>query len=83
MRSQKSSMFVFGLLTCVVAFFVAGADAQNLSGEALIKALRQGGYAIVMRHASSPRQAEICLTRITNSSKSACAVAANQRTINE
>ena len=31
------------------------AQAQMLSGEALVKALRQGGYVIVMRHASSPR----------------------------
>jgi phosphohistidine phosphatase SixA len=31
------------------------ADAQQLQGEALVKALRQGGYVIVMRHASSPR----------------------------
>jgi phosphohistidine phosphatase SixA len=34
----------------------AHAHAQALSGEALVKALRQGGYVIVMRHASSPRQ---------------------------
>jgi phosphohistidine phosphatase SixA len=32
------------------------AHAQTLSGEALVKALRQGGYVIVMRHASSPRE---------------------------
>jgi phosphohistidine phosphatase SixA len=32
------------------------AQAQILSGEALVKALRQGGYVIVMRHASSPRE---------------------------
>jgi phosphohistidine phosphatase SixA len=37
--------------------FLAGtAHAQMLSGEALVKALRQGGYVIVMRHASSPRE---------------------------
>lgn len=27
-----------------------------MSGDALVKALRQGGYVIVMRHASSPRE---------------------------
>ena len=32
------------------------AQAQMLSGDALVKALRQGGYVIVMRHASSPRE---------------------------
>jgi len=30
--------------------------AQTLVGDALLKALRQGGYVIVMRHASSPRE---------------------------
>jgi hypothetical protein len=30
---------------------------QPLHGEALVKALRQGGYVIVMRHTSSPREA--------------------------
>ena len=37
------------------AFAGAFASAQALQGEALVKALRQGGYIIVMRHASSPR----------------------------
>lgn len=31
--------------------------AQTLHGQALVNALRQGGYVIVMRHASSPREA--------------------------
>jgi phosphohistidine phosphatase SixA len=30
---------------------------QSLQGEALVKALREGGYIIVMRHTSSPREA--------------------------
>ena len=34
----------------------AAAHAQTISGEALVQALRQGGYVIVMRHASSPRE---------------------------
>ena len=33
------------------------ASAQTLQGESLVKALRQGGYVILMRHASSPREA--------------------------
>src|ERR1700722_6040050 len=32
------------------------ARVQTLTGEALVKALRQGGYIIAMRHASSPRE---------------------------
>jgi hypothetical protein len=31
------------------------AQSQTLSGSALVKALQQGGYVIVMRHTSSPR----------------------------
>jgi phosphohistidine phosphatase SixA len=38
-----------------LVFLAGAAQAQMLSGEALVKALRQGGYVIVMRHASSPR----------------------------
>lgn len=34
----------------------ASAHAQMLTGDALVKALQHGGYVIVMRHASSPRQ---------------------------
>lgn len=33
------------------------APAQTLSGEAVVNALRQGGYVIVMRHTSSPNDA--------------------------
>jgi phosphohistidine phosphatase SixA len=33
------------------------AHAQDLRGEALVKSLQKGGYVIVMRHASSPREA--------------------------
>jgi phosphohistidine phosphatase SixA len=51
-------------LISVVSIVAAGASllpvtgaAQTLTGEALVKALRQGGYVIVMRHASSPREA--------------------------
>jgi phosphohistidine phosphatase SixA len=32
------------------------AHAQDLRGEALVKTLQKGGYVIVMRHASSPRE---------------------------
>jgi phosphohistidine phosphatase SixA len=55
MKVQFRTMPVFALLSMLLA---AGAvPAQSLSGEALVKALRQGGYVIAMRHASSPREA--------------------------
>jgi phosphohistidine phosphatase SixA len=44
------------LAVFVLAVMVPPASAQMLAGEALVKALRQGGYVIVMRHASSPRE---------------------------
>lgn len=46
------------LVVCAAALStIAGAaNAQSLTGEDLVKALRQGGYVIVMRHASSPMQ---------------------------
>src|SRR4051812_34269665 len=44
------------LLAAVTACLVwaASAHAESLSGIALVSALRQGGYVIVMRHPSSP-----------------------------
>jgi phosphohistidine phosphatase SixA len=41
----------------VFVCFVLPAQAEQLSGKALVDALRQGGYVVVMRHASSPFQA--------------------------
>jgi phosphohistidine phosphatase SixA len=52
MTRSAQLLAVFMLLV-----MVQPASAQTLAGEALIKALRQGGYVIVMRHASSPREA--------------------------
>ena len=34
----------------------AAAHAQTLQGDALVQAMRKGGFVIVMRHASSPRE---------------------------
>jgi phosphohistidine phosphatase SixA len=51
MKSYVYSSSIVGIL------LLAGAGhAQTLHGEALVKALRQGGYVIAMRHASSPRE---------------------------
>lgn len=50
----RSSKVLTGLMLLVI---VQPASAQMLAGEALVKTLRQGGYVIVMRHASSPREA--------------------------
>jgi len=39
-----------------MTWFAGTALAQDLHGEALVKALQKGGYILVMRHASSPRE---------------------------
>lgn len=44
-----------GLAVLVLLMVAWPASAQTLAGDALVKALRQGGYVLVMRHASSPR----------------------------
>jgi phosphohistidine phosphatase SixA len=44
-------------LISTLALFTATAHAQTLEGPALVKALQHGGYVIVMRHTSSPREA--------------------------
>jgi phosphohistidine phosphatase SixA len=53
----KLSRHSIALLSATVGMILlAGtAPAQTLSGEALVNALRRGGYVIVMRHTSSPR----------------------------
>jgi phosphohistidine phosphatase SixA len=43
------------MVMVATALAMAAADAQTLSGSALVKALQAGGHVIVMRHASSPR----------------------------
>jgi phosphohistidine phosphatase SixA len=43
------------ILLCLFAFLGARSYAQSLSGPELVSQLRQGGFVIVMRHASSPR----------------------------
>src|SRR5262245_59573700 len=51
---MKSQKYFLGVVTLLL--MATSATAQTLSGPALVTALRQGGYVIVMRHASSPRE---------------------------
>jgi phosphohistidine phosphatase SixA len=48
---MKRRIWAVGIVMAIVA---AQAHAAPLSGQALVSALRGGGYVIVMRHASSP-----------------------------
>ena len=41
-------------LLIAMALSCSALSAQTLAGDALVKALQQGGYVILMRHASSP-----------------------------
>jgi phosphohistidine phosphatase SixA len=56
---MKLSRHSIALLSATAGMILlAGpAPAQTLSGEPLGKALRRGGYVLVMRHTSSPREA--------------------------
>jgi phosphohistidine phosphatase SixA len=47
---------LMAFLTIVPLASTTAAHAQTLSGDALVQALRRGGYVLVMRHASSPRE---------------------------
>src|SRR5229473_3451003 len=51
---RRSSLW---LVMIILLFVAPPVSAQTLSDGALINALRQGGYVLVMRHASSPREA--------------------------
>jgi phosphohistidine phosphatase SixA len=46
-----------GMIAAALLLLTGTGRTQPLHGEALVKALRQGGYVIVMRHTSSPREA--------------------------
>jgi phosphohistidine phosphatase SixA len=46
-----------GWIAAAIMLVTLSSPAQPLHGDALVKALRQGGYVIVMRHTSSPREA--------------------------
>ena len=50
MAEALMKLLAFILLSTIAAM------GQQLSGDALVRALQQGGYVIVMRHASSPRE---------------------------
>lgn len=55
-RMSPSTALWRRLLTLLPALAaVTTVHGQSLSGKELLSALRQGGYVIVMRHASSPR----------------------------
>ena len=54
MKLSRHSIAVLST-TAGMIMLAGAAPAQTLSGEALVKALRRGGYVIVMRHTSSPR----------------------------
>ena len=48
---------ITSILFCVILLVLAGTGfTQSLDEEALVSALQEGGYIIVMRHARSPRQ---------------------------
>ena len=51
----KTAKRIVLVVVSVLMCFSVAADAQTLTGPALVKALQAGGHVIVMRHASSPR----------------------------
>ena len=58
MKARMRSEFRITLWSAVGILSITGlVQSQTLSGSALVTALRQGGYVIVMRHTSSPFEA--------------------------
>src|SRR6185437_15633524 len=55
MTIRPGLLTVLGLFVAM-AGFSAPSNAQMISGPALMNALKQGGYVLVMRHANSPPQ---------------------------
>jgi phosphohistidine phosphatase SixA len=56
MQSRLRPVSALPLIAMIASLPLEMSAAQILSGEALVKALRQGGFVIVMRHASSPAE---------------------------
>jgi phosphohistidine phosphatase SixA len=54
--ARRPLFIIFAIIAGVLSFNNV-THSQTLSGSSLVAVLRQGGYVIVMRHASSPRQA--------------------------
>lgn len=54
-KMAKTAKRIVLVVVSVLMCFSVAADAQTLTGPALVKALQAGGHVIVMRHASSPR----------------------------
>jgi phosphohistidine phosphatase SixA len=56
---MRPGLFLRSMLAALAAgvFVTAHAGAQTASPDELVKALRQGGFVLAMRHASSPREA--------------------------
>jgi phosphohistidine phosphatase SixA len=71
MSSHTRAMHTSPFWSIVVAilWFAGTAHAQNLRAEALVNALQKGGYVLVMRHASSPREVPDRNTANTDNSK--------------
>jgi hypothetical protein len=57
MSGPADVVVVVGLVGAVAVLSTSVVHGQTLSGDALTKFLRQRGYVLVMRHASSPREA--------------------------
>ena len=57
MKSRTTGVPALVLGAAAILLTPGVAPAQSLSGAALVTALQHGGYVIVMRHASSPREA--------------------------
>jgi len=53
---MKLAQWLKPIFIVSVVFLFAPGKAQSLSNEQLVNALKSGGYVIVMRHASSPRE---------------------------
>jgi phosphohistidine phosphatase SixA len=54
MTTPTSVLRMFAIASIMTGSAIGGSRAEELSGSALVTALRQGGYVLLMRHARSP-----------------------------
>ena len=54
--TRATRTLILWVIFTVMISMAGTAYAQALHGQALVEALQKGGYVILMRHASSPRE---------------------------
>src|SRR5687768_15393131 len=68
-KVMHKHMMRIWLLSLLGLFNLQMAQAEELTGDTLVTALKQGNWVLVMRHTSSPRELPTALNKAVNNDK--------------